>query len=87
MELHTEQQFEQLLNARCVVAQGAGYLLEEHMRHKPISAAALRKAVDVVTSEPRYRQRAGELRQALRATGGYRQAADEIQAYLKKGKY
>jgi hypothetical protein len=33
-------------------------------------------------SEPRYRGAAMNLQRSLRATGGYQQAASEIQAYL-----
>lgn len=75
------QQFEQLLNARCVAARGAGYMTRDLIVHKPITAASLRQALSVVMTEPRFRQSAVNLQQALRASGGYRQAADEIQAY------
>ena len=79
------QQFEQLFNARCVAARGAGLILDEHLRRRPIAPGALRQAVAKVTSEPGYRAAAKELQRALRATGGYRQAADEIQAYIARG--
>jgi MGT family glycosyltransferase len=76
------QQFEQLLNARCVAARGAGLILDSRLRHKPITPDALRQALQVILSESRYREAARELQSAVRATGGYQQAADEIQAYL-----
>jgi len=80
------QQFEQLLNARCVAVRGAGLILEGRVRQKPIRAAELRQALAAILSEPRYREAAGALQKAVRATGGYRQAADEIQAYLAQPK-
>jgi MGT family glycosyltransferase len=77
-------QFEQLFNARCVAARGAGYIIDDHLKHKPITANALRRALAVVLSAPRYRVAAQELQRALHRTGGYEQAASEIQAYLAK---
>ena len=77
-------QFEQLLNARCVAARGAGLILEERLLGKPLGAARLRQALETVLRESRYRDAARALQQAVRATGGYRQAADEIQAYLAR---
>ncbi|WP_410960688.1 glycosyltransferase, partial [Salmonella sp. SAL4357] len=65
-------QFEQLLNARCVVARGAGIVIEDRMRRKPIAPGKLREALDAMRSEPRYRAAAQELRQSLRGAGGYR---------------
>jgi MGT family glycosyltransferase len=76
------QQFEQLLNARCVAARGAGLILEARL--KSITADALRQALQATLSESRYREAARELQSAVRATGGYRQAADEIQAYISQ---
>jgi MGT family glycosyltransferase len=78
-------QLEQLFNARCVAARGAGLIIDDYLRHRSIAAAALRQALDTVVSEPSYRGAAMELQQSLRATGGYRQAANEIQAYLAEG--
>ena len=76
-------QFEQLVNARRVAALGAGVLLEVKMSRKPVTAAMLRRALHDVTSSPRYRESARRLQASVRATGGYRQAADEIQAYIQ----
>lgn len=78
-------QFEQLLNARCVAARGAGHSIDHYIRHKPITADTLRQALALVLSEPRYRAAAQELQRSLRATGGYQQAADELQAYIGNG--
>jgi UDP:flavonoid glycosyltransferase YjiC (YdhE family) len=76
-----------LLNARCVAARGAGHIIDDQLRHKPIAAGALRQALAMVSSAPRYREAAQELQRSLRATGGYEQAADEIQAYVAGGVY
>lgn len=70
------QQVEQLFNARIVEARGAGLLLER------VSAARLRAAVDTVLRLPVYRDRAQAIGQTLAQTGGYRQAADEIEAFM-----
>lgn len=78
------QQFEQLLNARSVVARGAGTLLDGRLRHKPIGASMLREALDVVLHESRYRVAAEQLQRSVRATGGYQQAANELQSYLSR---
>jgi MGT family glycosyltransferase len=78
-------QFEQLFNARCVAARGAGYLIAAQLKRQPITADTLRKALASVLAKPRYQAAAQELQRALRATGGYRQAADELQAYLALG--
>jgi MGT family glycosyltransferase len=78
-------QFEQLLNARCVAARGAGYIVDDQVRRKPISIGALRQALAAISGEPHYREAAQELQRSLRATGGYRQAADEIQGYIAGG--
>jgi MGT family glycosyltransferase len=75
-------QFEQLFNARCVAARGAGLIVDDRLSRRTIAATALRQALDTVMSEPRYRGAAMNLQRSLRATGGYQQAASEIQAYL-----
>jgi MGT family glycosyltransferase len=75
-------QFEQLFNARCVAARGAGLIIDDRLSRRTIAATALRQALDTVMSEPRYRGAAMNLQRSLRATGGYQQAASEIQAYL-----
>jgi MGT family glycosyltransferase len=78
-------QFEQLLNARCVAARGAGIIIDEPVRRKPVTATVLRLLLDAVLSDPHYGEAARDIQSSLRATGGYRQAADEISAYLAEG--
>ncbi len=76
------QQFEQLLNARCVETQGAGCIIDNRLRRKPVTAAVLQAAFEAVLAEPGFRTAAADVQKVLRATGGYKQAADEIQAYM-----
>jgi MGT family glycosyltransferase len=77
-------QFEQLLNARCVAARGAGLILEEQFRRQALTAGRLRQALETIRGEAKYREAARGLQTAVRATGGYQQAADEIQAYVRQ---
>jgi MGT family glycosyltransferase len=75
-------QIEQLMNGRSVEKQGAGLVIGERGH---LSVTDLRGALDKVLSEARYREAAQKVQGILRATGGYRQAADEIQAYIAQG--
>jgi MGT family glycosyltransferase len=79
------QQIEQLFNAHCVAAQGAGLIIGNRIERGHLTASELRQALDTILSEPGYREAAVKVQKILRATGGYRQAADEIQAYLAEG--
>jgi MGT family glycosyltransferase len=76
------QQAEQLMIALHVAAQGAGLVLRGHMAGQRVTSGELRRALESILAEPRYREAAGALQKTLRASGGYRQAADEIQAYM-----
>jgi MGT family glycosyltransferase len=79
-------QFEQLLNALRVEAQGAGLVLKNQIHGRPVSATDLRTALNTILTQSSYRTAALAMQRNLRATGGYRQAADEIQAYIAEGK-
>jgi MGT family glycosyltransferase len=68
-------QMEQLFNARVVESHGAGVLLGN------VSADTLRQRVHEVLQNPAYRAHAREIEETLTRTGGYRQAADEIEAF------
>jgi MGT family glycosyltransferase len=81
------QQAEQLMIGLYVAAQGAGLLLREHVAGQHITSGELRHSLERIMAEPRYREAAGALQQSLRASGGYRQAADEIQAFIAQGVY
>ncbi|GCE46242.1 hypothetical protein EI42_06375 [Thermosporothrix hazakensis] len=73
-------QLEQRLNARIIVKQGAG-LLVERAAGEPPSIDNLRRALDAIFSDPRYQKAARRLQQLFQETGGYQQAADEVQSY------
>jgi MGT family glycosyltransferase len=75
-------QFEQLLNARCVTARGAGLIINEQVRHKKVAATQLRQALQEILSNPHYAENARKLQKTLHETGGFKQAVDKIQAYL-----
>lgn len=66
---------DQLIVARRVAALGAGTILR---RPDP---PAIGRAVEAVLADPRYRTAAARLGEALRAGGGARRAADEIEKY------
>jgi UDP:flavonoid glycosyltransferase YjiC (YdhE family) len=75
-------QQEQMLNARCVEALGAGLIIADQLQHGRVTAATLCQALESMVSKPDYRAAASNIQQPLRAAGGYRLAADEIQGYL-----
>lgn len=75
-------QYEQLFNARCVAARGAGMILYKRGKNGEVSVAELRHALQSVLADASYGRAAQEVQQVLHATGGYKQAADEILAYL-----
>ena len=75
-------QFEQLLNARQVTARNAGLLIDDQVRHQPVTPDRLRQALQQVLANRTYAEGARKVQQVLRETGGFRQAADAIQAAL-----
>lgn len=77
-------QFEQLLNARCVAARGAGLVMEARLQGRPITPALLRQALETMLSEPDYPMAARALQQSMRTSGGYKEAADHIQAHISR---
>lgn len=68
------QHGDQHLVAARVEELGAGVVL----RPPSLEPARLRAAVDLVLSEPRFRESAGKIAESFHAAGGYRRAADEI---------
>ena len=78
------QHFEQLMNGKCAETRGAAIVLDDYRRHGRITASRIRDAVERMVSEPQFRSAARQLQQTLRSTGGYSQAADEIQMYLSR---
>lgn len=75
-------QFEQLLNARQVTARNAGVLIDEQVRRQAVTPEHLRQALQEVLANPTYAEGARNVQQLLRNTGGFRQAANAIQALL-----
>jgi UDP:flavonoid glycosyltransferase YjiC (YdhE family) len=78
------QHLEQLSIGFEVAAGGAGLVLREHVAGKRVTAAQPRRSVERVLTEPSFREAASASRMSLRKSGGYRQAADEIQAYIPR---
>lgn len=78
------QQLEQFLNAKAVAARGAGLVIHDQLMHGHVRASTLRQVGEMIFANPRYREAARALQKTLHATGGYRQAADEIQRYLAR---
>ncbi|HLU08774.1 MAG TPA: macrolide family glycosyltransferase [Oceanobacillus sp.] len=72
-------QIEQLMNGRIVEKHGAGIVIGERGR---LTVTELRGALDKVLTEPSYHEATVKVRRILQDTGGYRQAADEIQAAI-----
>ena len=64
-------------------AVGAGLIINEQIRHKSVLAGRLRQALQEIFADPHYLEKAKETQRLLRGTGGFRQAANEIQAYLR----
>lgn len=71
------QMAEQPLNALRVVELGLGLALEK----ETVTVEQLQQAVARVSSEPEFRTKARAMQQDVRASGGYRRAAEAILAY------
>jgi UDP:flavonoid glycosyltransferase YjiC (YdhE family) len=67
-----------------VEQQGAGLIIDRRVAGKQVTVEDLRQALAAVLSQPNFREAAAKVQQTLRATGGYRQTADEIQAYIAR---
>ncbi|MEV4807197.1 macrolide family glycosyltransferase [Nonomuraea sp. NPDC049421] len=72
---------DQPLVARRVAELGAGLALAPH----EADAEAVRVRAGLLLGEPRFRVAAYDLRDAQRAAGGYRRAADELERHLGQG--
>jgi MGT family glycosyltransferase len=68
------QQPEQGMHAQRVVDLGLGVLLDK----ENVTASTLREAVDRVAHNAAYRERAQQMQQSIRTSGGYQQAADAL---------
>ncbi len=70
------QTIEQSLAGQQVASLGVGLKLDD------FSPAQVRSAVEIVLTNPDYRQKTAEIGASLRAAGGYQRAADEILAFI-----
>jgi len=73
------QMFEQEMNARQVVVNGAGICLDR----AALTPEGLRQAVDSAMIQPSFRQNAERVGATLRAAGGAARAAEEILAWRR----
>lgn len=64
---------------------GAALVRREHVAGQRLDAASLRRDVEQMLVTPRFKLAASEMQTLLRATGGFRQAADEVQVYVAAG--
>ncbi|MEZ4712091.1 MAG: glycosyltransferase [Caldilineaceae bacterium] len=78
------QQFEQMMNGYCVVKQGAALVIDDQVLRGRVDMVALRRALETMLADVRFSRAARIMQKELQATGGYRQAADELQAYIKR---
>jgi MGT family glycosyltransferase len=78
------QHLEQLAIGLHVAARGAGVVLRRHAAGQRVRVGDLRQALEPVLAEPRFRAAAQAEQATLHQYGGYRQAADEIQAVLSR---
>ncbi|EPX55290.1 antibiotic resistance macrolide glycosyltransferase [Cystobacter fuscus DSM 2262] len=74
------QMAEQPLNAVRVAELELGLALQR----ETVTVEQLRRAVARVSSEPAFREKARSMQQEVRASGGYRRAAEAILAYREK---
>ncbi|MEX0628997.1 MAG: nucleotide disphospho-sugar-binding domain-containing protein, partial [Cucumibacter sp.] len=75
------QQIEQLMNTRLSARRGATIPLENHFNGQPVSAGELRAAVEKILADPSYREAARGFQTAMRKSGGFRQAASELEKF------
>jgi UDP:flavonoid glycosyltransferase YjiC (YdhE family) len=73
---------EQLVIGLTVAGRGAALVRREHVAGQTLDASVLRRDVKKVLATPSFKTAALEMQKSIRATGGFRQAADEVQAYV-----
>jgi MGT family glycosyltransferase len=76
------QHGEQLVIGLTVAGRGAALVRREHVAGQTLDASVLRRDVKKVLATPSFKTAALEMQKSIRATGGFRQAADEVQAYV-----
>ena len=78
------QQFEQMMNGYCAAKRGAALVIDDQVLWGRVDMATLGQALESMLTDARYAQAAGSMQKELQATGGYKQAADELQAYIRQ---
>jgi hypothetical protein len=76
------QHVEQLVIGLTVAERGAALVRREHVAGQTLDASVLRRDVKQMLAIPSYKTAALEMQKSLRATGGFPQAAEEVQAYV-----
>jgi MGT family glycosyltransferase len=79
------QHGEQLVIGLTVAERGAALVRREHVAGQRLDPSTLRRDVEHVLDMPSFKSAALELQTFVRATGGFKQAADELQAYVATG--
>jgi MGT family glycosyltransferase len=75
------QQAEQLVIGLSVAKRGAALVRREHLAGQHLDARVLRGGVESMLADPRFTRAAADIQSLIRETGGFRQAADEVQAF------
>lgn len=78
------QQIEQLMNAQVAEAHGAATIIDSNFMGQKVTPAQLRGAVEKVMASAHMREATKPLQAALRASGGFRQAAQELEKFAAR---
>lgn len=78
------QHLEQVLNARVAAHHGAAIVLGDRPPYGRFDPNELRKAVDVILTDPYHQQNARRVGDSFRAAGGYETAVQHILSRLKQ---
>lgn len=81
-EVVVPHQMEQLLNGKRVTETQTGILIGDKHPYGRVTAHELRQALDTVLNDSLYRQNSEHIGNTLKAAGGYRQAVEEIEAFI-----
>jgi MGT family glycosyltransferase len=76
------QHAEQLVIGLTVARRGAALVRREQVAGQTLDASVLRRDVEQVLATPSFKTSALQMQTSIRATGGFRRAADEVQAYV-----
>ena len=82
-EIVIPQQMEQYVNGKRIAETQCGLLLWERYPYGQVTVEALRTALDTILANPEYKRNAQYYGQTLKNAGGYRQAVQEIEAFIE----